>query len=334
MKKTKILYINDYACDNQAVRNVYDRKYPKFHLWGVTELLGKKEGFNISFCNPNNFGFGYVKNKNCISLFFNRIVHLIKWILIFIKYFNSNIIYSALPGYEIGFLLMKKLRLKQYRIITVVHHPGSRIVMRESYDRLIFISKVAYKKYSDYSNCEFLFWGPDLDFYKSIDTKQNKKEYDFIAAGKTLRDYDTLRKSLKGMHVKTKIIGANNSKTNEITYIELLRLYNVSRFIVIPMAKQNNPNHYLIGLTSFLDVMGMGLPVIMSDNSNIGIDIDKIGIGFTYPPGDSLALHKILMNCSQMDSSTYEEMCNNCRKFAQENSFEKFSNHIKSILLA
>ena len=51
------------------------------------------------------------------------------------------------------------------------------------------------------------------------------------------------------------------------------------RVIAIPLEKQET----LAGLTSLLDCLGFGKPVIMTRNPCIDIDIEKEGIGICRP---------------------------------------------------
>lgn len=327
----KILYINDYACSPQAFLDVKSGTYPECHLWGMVEYIDSHSNINFKYCNPNDYPFNYSFGKK-YSRYLNQFVHLIKWILIFLKNANCDIIYSALPGYDIGFLLAKKLGFKPYKVLTVVHHPSSRLILKNMYDKIIFISKTCHEQYKGYSNTEYIFWGPDLKFYNQIETNTIKKQIDFISAGKTLRDYATLRRALSKLNANYIIIGENDARNNEISYFELLKLYSQSKFIVIPMKKLKKDNNLINGLTSFIDALGMGLPVIMSDNSNLGIDIEKEGIGFSYAAGDTDGLVRKLAKCLEMDEVEYEEMYEKCRLFACKNSFDIFSKSINTFI--
>lgn len=56
------------------------------------------------------------------------------------------------------------------------------------------------------------------------------------------------------------------------------------RAIAVPLTKLGVT--HLAGLTSLLDTMGMGKPIIMTRNSCIDIDIEAEGIGFWVELGD------------------------------------------------
>jgi len=326
----KVLYINDYACSKNSVEQCIAGCYPKSHLWGMVEFIQLHPDTKVKLLNINNFTPPHF--ERIFKSKFVKFIHLYKVICVFVLHFKYDIVYSALPGYELGFLIAKKLGVKKYRIISVVHHPASRLMMVDMYDKLIFISKVAYEKYSSRENVEYLFWGPDLDFYNSNIVNESEIKYDFVAAGKTHRDYMLLRKALAGRIDRIAIFGENDSKNNEICYSDLLKEYRQARFIAIPMRKMPQDNAILIGLTSFVDALGMGLPILISDNSLIGIDIEKLNIGYVYRAGDLKDLEDTLKKYDRLTPEKYQQMCVNCKKFAEKNSFAKFSSRICELI--
>jgi hypothetical protein len=58
-------------------------------------------------------------------------------------------------------------------------------------------------------------------------------------------------------------------------YPQLLEFYARSRVLAIPMLVQQQ----LAGLTSLMDALGMGKPVIMTKHPLIDLDIEALGIG-------------------------------------------------------
>lgn len=264
-----------------------------------------------------------------IALFINNL-------LIFIQNWNINIIYSALPGYTIIFALCKKLGIRRYQLISIVHHPTSFILFPECYDKLIFISPVVHKIFEDKyphlkSHFEYLFWGGDMDFYSYHKIKRPLK-YDFISAGKTLRDYSLFFNGLSSLSCKYIAIGSRNSQQNEISYSSLMQLYNESRFVVIPILPLGDFPSVLSGLTSFLDAICLGLPVLISDNTLIGIDVEKEGMGYIYKAGNE---DDFICKSERMLATTSEEyltMRKKCMDFALKNSCKKFNSKLIEII--
>jgi glycosyltransferase involved in cell wall biosynthesis len=81
-------------------------------------------------------------------------------------------------------------------------------------------------------------------------------------------------------------LGSENPKIKIIQkwvkFKDSLPLYRGARFIVVPLIETERT----LGLTSLLDAMGVGRPVIMTRNPGIDINIEKEKMGFWVQPGD------------------------------------------------
>ena len=64
---------------------------------------------------------------------------------------------------------------------------------------------------------------------------------------------------------------------------KLIDIYRKSSLILISIEK---PYLSTIGLTSLLDALSVGKPVVMTKNPYIDIDFEKLGIGFKVEVGD------------------------------------------------
>lgn len=176
-----------------------------------------------------------------------------------------------------------------------------------------------------------IFWGGDMDFYSYHKIKRPLK-YDFISAGKTLRDYSLFFNGLSSLSCKYIAIGSRNSQQNEISYSSLMQLYNESRFVVIPILPLGDFPSVLSGLTSFLDAICLGLPVLISDNTLIGIDVEKEGMGYIYKAGNE---DDFICKSERMLATTSEEyltMRKKCMDFALKNSCKKFNSKLIEII--
>ena len=79
----------------------------------------------------------------------------------------------------------------------------------------------------------------------------------------------------------------------------------------------------LCGLTSFIDALALGQPILMSDNTNISVDIDKLKIGLTYKAGDYENLKDKILYMKN-NPQVVKEMGLNARKYAERHSYEEF----------
>lgn len=309
MNKTiKILYINDYMCsDNSIMDELKNYNVPRNHLWGIDTIIS----------GHYKVVFGLI--RKCKR--FPRINRLIESVRLFLAFSNVQIVYTSLSGYETIFLLAKKLHLWNGKIITVVHHPiqVKKLYVPYLYNKLIFISRETYNQYNslNYNNGIYLFWGPDINYYPSL---PSPRIYDFIACGKTKRDYKLMRNVMNQLGVKYKIYGEGKIN-NEISYAEAITEYSKSKFICIPLEYSSNTEGILNGLTSLNDALGMGIPVIISDNSNIGIDINNLNLGFVYKAGDELDFKAKCQQAITLSEEDYKRMSNKCLEFAKCNSF-------------
>lgn len=145
--------------------------------------------------------------------------------------------------------------------------------------------KLAYKM-------TYIEWGPDLSFYEStypnIFENKNKKMC-LISNRKTSRDINPITNACNKINLPLIIITDQISEShqaivsgikgkNAISYHDLLQYMRKSSISIIPITKEISKNS-LCGLTSFLDTLALGHPIIMSDNTNIAVDIEKLKIG-------------------------------------------------------
>jgi glycosyltransferase involved in cell wall biosynthesis len=153
-------------------------------------------------------------------------------------------------------------------------------------------------------------WGTDLSFYEPSEEVGKG----LVVAGRTSRDFTTVIKAVDQTDLLVKIIcvegGVSHCNRKNIKIIEakneqpvpgstnkgwikqcdLNEFYRQARVIGIPLSRQQT----LAGLTSLMDCLGIGKPVIMTKNPNIDIDIEKEGIGHWVEPGDVEEWKKIL----------------------------------------
>lgn len=223
--------------------------------------------------------------------------------------------------------LLKSLGKFDVPIIVLQHHPpitGKLDAIRYLIEKniwkgakhIICLSKNAKNSIQKKFNCSFRMstvqWGPDVDFY----LQPTYPGEGLCIAGRTGRDFETVIKAVQNTKVKTNIfyikgdIKDNQPLSNNIKLHpsndeqpepgvpkkgwlrqrELLTYFQKARVIGIPLHLQNT----LAGLTSLMDALGSGKPVIMTRNLNIDIDIEKEGIGHWVDPGDVGSWKRIL----------------------------------------
>jgi hypothetical protein len=159
-----------------------------------------------------------------------------------------------------------------------------------------------------------LSWGPDAQYYISR-ADVCKLGEGIICAGRTNRDFTTFGWAASKTKIPSQIICldyyvepsfasfAQNVSVvvrpyrDHMKYPELLNLYAQSRAIAIPLFAAD----ILGGLTSLMDALAMGKPILMTRNPYIDIDIEKEGIGIWIEPGDINAWSQAIEYISQND---------------------------------
>jgi glycosyltransferase involved in cell wall biosynthesis len=146
-------------------------------------------------------------------------------------------------------------------------------------------------------------WGADLDFYDNIsETVQTAKKDFFISTGKAKRDIPIIMNAFN--KAKENISIYITDKNGENNYVELLssieysdQYINLNIFpesddmtcrqksiiaknslcVVISLQRTDFKASY--GLSSLVEAMAWGKPVIITDNPYLGIDVEKEGFG-------------------------------------------------------
>jgi hypothetical protein len=140
-----------------------------------------------------------------------------------------------------------------------------------------------------------LRWGPAADFYPRSDEPGTGA----LAAGRTGRDFSTFGQAATRVGTPAQIIcqvlptdasefGSNvrlrlADAGQAFTYPEMMREHLEARVIAIPLAHSENS---LAGLTSLVDAIALGKPMVMTRNPYIDIDIEGLGIGRWVDAGD------------------------------------------------
>jgi len=180
-------------------------------------------------------------------------------------------------------------------------------------------------------------WGPDLNFYQPGTGPRSG----ILTAGRSRRDLLTFGRAATIANVPATIVCLDSDVTPEfssfgprvqlivrprsnwMSYRELTQRMSASLAVAIPLIDQP----WLCGLSSLADAMGMGLPVIMTRNRCVDIDVEREGIGHWVSPGSVeewvVALRRLFAQPDEAKamgerSLTLARTRYNSRLFAQE----------------
>lgn len=197
---------------------------------------------------------------------------------------------------------------------------------------------------------ELIHWGPDLAFYDHV-MKENSQctPEGFVSTGKENRDMNTLLKAFSSTSCKLdvyisrscgnidyeKIIGKFPPLDSIIIHYtegvipyELAKIVAKKSCIVISCLEYA----YTVGLTTLVEALALGIPVICSRNPNFEFDIDKEKIGITVEYGDVQGWIKAI---KYIDGHPEEAkvMGENARKLAEKRfNMEIFAKEIGDVL--
>ena len=168
-------------------------------------------------------------------------------------------------------------------------------------DHMIFFSEKLMQdsllsKKADPKRMNIVHWGADLNYYDSL---PRTEEALFISTGKELRDYETLLKAFQktGLPLtlfvekkrQTYFEGLNLLGSNiDIHYgdrpipHEIALLVAQSRCVCICCQRSN----YTVGLTTVVEALALGLPILCTRNPQMPMDIEAEGCGFWLEPQD------------------------------------------------
>jgi glycosyltransferase involved in cell wall biosynthesis len=319
------------------------------------------------------YGFTFLQ-KNGIDVIFHRIpFNPYKWRLrlSFYNFFSIlfcrkkfDAIYAVTHN---GLELLIYLRaLKLYRKPIVIWHHSAIIIpenrLRRIFSNLFYkgIDKACFFSQSlldksietrkiQRKNAFLIHWGADLAFYDGIKQHSRNENTQYISTGQENRDITTLIEAFNQTNqsceiylpawnpiyktqLQKKLTVNENIRLFYVNagYIEMAKKVNEAFAVVIPCL--NYP--YTVGLTSLVEAMALGLPVITTDNPTYPVDVEKEHIGIKVPYGDVNAW----VNAIQYLSAHPEEakkMGNNARNLAEKKyNLELFAKEIKYILLS
>ena len=208
-------------------------------------------------------------------------------------------------------ILLRALGLFRHPIVVWHHQPivKAKNPLREAFarifyrgmDHMIFFSEKLMQdsllsKKADPKRMSMVHWGADLNYYDSL---PRTEEVLFISTGKELRDYETLLKAFQEtglpltLYVEKKrqayFEGLNLLGPNiDIHYgdrpipHEIALLVAQSQCVCICCQKSS----YTVGLTTVVEALALGLPILCTRNPQMPMDIEAEGCGFWLEPQD------------------------------------------------
>lgn len=148
---------------------------------------------------------------------------------------------------------------------------------------------------------QVIHWGADLDFYdRLLDREAHPTRTGFISTGKEHRDMPTLIQAFEqsgqpldiyiarneGGENYGEILGRQQIPSNvQVHFTRGFIPYELSRKVcraqgIVICCKETD---YTVGLTTLVEALALGIPVICSRNPHFAFDIDSEGVGISVP---------------------------------------------------
>jgi hypothetical protein len=305
----RIFVLNNYPFE-EVWEEVKRKEKPDHHLYGINHFY--RRGFEVELVPFQSSQF--LQNLNSLyrkSRFPIPLGDLDQQWSLLRRLNKADLIYAPCQTQTHLLNYLRALGLLNVPIVCLAHHPlntGKLARFREPFIRLLvkgtdafpslnqtvakLIDKISNSSHKSSSVC----WGPDAFFYPSIPVRGQG----VVAAGRTGRDFCTFGIAASQTNTQAQIIclerdasqsfqsfGKNVQVTVQpnkgfMKYPELVEIYTKARVLAIPLSRGVS----LSGLTSLMDVLGVGKPVIMTKHPLIDLDIEAEGIGKWVEPED------------------------------------------------
>lgn len=257
-----------------------------------------------------------------------------------------DLIYDQLNRCSIYLGMFKKLGMLKCKLLTIMHHPPYNLQLKifdsDGYvffndDYKALAEKACPRKKDQYYVNE---WMPDTQWYDGIPNDGNfQTDAFFIDNGKSRRDRECLIKAAETAKIRVDYAGTVNENgggyakaycvdlKDDIGMIKRLRKYHA---IIVPVLRNDKNKIGPLGITSFLDCIALGLPIVASDNVCFANVIIENNLGLVYKTGDSQSLSTEMKKI--MDVKNYNDFRKSIIKFKQEKTMRKYAENLNRII--
>lgn len=282
------------------LRRMADGEFPSHYLYGATRLP--------------DYGIGVVWHKARIGLPRWRMMLRNAWQVLTCREHFDAIYATHYRGLEL-IVLLRALGLYRKPVIIWHHQPivTPRSKWREwlgrvfyrGFDRMFFFSQKLiddslHSPKARPGRMVLGHWGADLDFYDRVMDGGDGRRHGFVSTGKELRDMPTLVEAFNksgadlDIYVGRDIGGVcYESVFSKLAMEPNVRLHFTERLIPYELSLKVNRaecvviccerTKYTVGLTTVVEALALGLPMVCSRNPQIPVDLDAEGCGISVP---------------------------------------------------
>jgi hypothetical protein len=278
----RVALTNSYPMD-EALSLVQSGSYPAQHLWGMWEL---RDGFSWIIASQQRSGR---RQPAPLARARAKLMPFVGDVGQQLRAFRStgahDIVYAADQKSCALLCALRRGGLVRRHVVVMVHN-GPRLRWTKFWLRgadvvLCLSETVAARLEAEIGRpVRVMPWGPsdDCDLYEDARSRMPAPEarpYDFVAAGKTNRQYAGLHEAARhsglsgvifdGEAVTTYTRGSMHREVRSTNYREIIDAMIRSRAVVIPVADVER----LSGLTEIADALALGLPYLLTRGANV-----------------------------------------------------------------
>ena len=309
-------------------------QFPGHFLYGATHL--ERHGIDVVMHKHKN-----IQSRAHLMLY-------VAWRVLTCRQHIDAIYATHWDGLEL-IIFLRALHLYRHPIILWHHQPIMKAdsslremvaqVFYRGIDHMFFFSEQLIQESLKSSKAreermQVVHWGADLDYYDRIMAEHPVAEHKgFISTGKEKRDMPTLIRAFSAtghpldIYIAYKACGDNYleilgdlrpSANIRIHFIkgliphELAQKVWEAKFVAICCQETN----YTVGLTTLVEALAFGMPVIATRNITFPFNIEKEGVGIIVPYYDSVAWEKAIRHLST-DEEAATRMGQNARRLAE-----------------
>lgn len=288
-----MLTIVDLGYGREELRRQYDAGAVSGRLfYGLAQLWQRYHVRHVSLCSAGGLR----------SFLINNLRALAKCDVLYVTYFFPTPLLLLALLRRLGFFRRRKIIVVSHKAL----HPGGALAMMvyRSLDRVFFHSQKNLDE-SVASGCvtpqraAFLYWGDDLDY---IASHHSPVQGDFfLSSGREQRDYPTMIRAFAKSEARLELYTNRVNYSDNYEYLDaeqgrhrnilltfvdndasttgmLARKAASCLCVVNPLLRDRIT--YCVGLTSLVEAMALGKPVITTVNPYSPVDVEKERIGF------------------------------------------------------
>ncbi len=239
---------------------------------------------------------------------------------------GDDVVYSVSEDATLPLVAWLQLRRRSTRVVTQVMNPGRKrmkVLFRafnasKRIDRLASLVPVPLEILRDEIGvpAEKLSMFPmetDVDFFRPVERERYHDRPLVYSAGLEQRDYQTLADALGDLDVEVEVCAKSpnasmrtrctfpdrlpeNMRLHPYEWVDYRRMFSEADVVVVPLL----PNRYGAGLTTMVEAMACGRPVIVTEATGLPEELAGEGAVVTVPAQDPGALRaaveKLLAN--------------------------------------